>query len=229
MSERALMPAVLVQTFGALDGVAHDDISRFAPPPRDAKEAAVLVTLRESTSGLQTLLVTRGSSLRAHAGQVAFPGGAVEPADADVVATAVREATEETTLSSDQLQPVLSWPRLWIPVSGFAVTPVFAWWTSEDFAAARDANGEVVAVHHVGIEQLSDPRHRRLVRYPNGALGPGFDVDGLFVWGFTGLLIDRLLHFTGRELPWDATAVVDLPAAVASPPDSLGPALGRSR
>ncbi|NDB17764.1 MAG: CoA pyrophosphatase [Actinobacteria bacterium] len=223
MTARASMPRGLAATFAALEGVTHDQISRFAPPPPDAKHAAVLVLLREGARGPETLLVTRGSGLRKHAGQVAFPGGSVEPDDEDAIAAALRETAEETTLPREHVEPVLTWPRLWIPVSGFAVTPVFAWCASDVDVTARDDNGEVVAVHRVSIEELRVPGQRRQVRYPNGAVGPGFVLGELFVWGFTGLLLDRLLHFAGWEMPWDHTSHIELPAAVPSPPDSLGP------
>lgn len=217
------VPPRLGQVFAALEGVTHEQISRFEPPPSDARDAAVLVLLRETTAGIETLLVTRGRDLRAHAGQVAFPGGAIESGDDNAVAAAVRETTEETSLAASHLHPQIVWPRLWIPVSGFAVTPVFGWCSFDGEVVTGTADGEIVAVHTVNLERLVSPAHRVLVRYPNGFNGPGFTVDDVFVWGFTGLLLDRLLHFAGWEQPWDSAADWVLPPTVASPPDSLGP------
>jgi 8-oxo-dGTP pyrophosphatase MutT (NUDIX family) len=66
----------------------------------------------------------RAASLRRHAGQPAFPGGAADPDDADEVATALREAAEEVGLDPASTTTVALLPRLWIPVSGYVVTPV---------------------------------------------------------------------------------------------------------
>lgn len=186
----------------------------------------MFVVLRETAGEVHTVLITRSSGLRTHAGQVAFPGGAVDVGDSDAVATAVRETVEETTLTDEVLHPVLVWPRLWIPVSGYAVTPVLGWSSHRGDVAAREDEQEVVAVHSVAVSRLADPRNRRRVLYRNGFHGPGFDVDGLFVWGFTGLLLDRLLHLAGWEQPWADAGLVELPASVPAPPDVLGPREG---
>ena len=63
-----------------------------------------------------------------------------------------------------------------------------------------------------------------MVRYPSGHVGPAFRVAGMLVWGFTGLVADRLLALGGWELPWDAANVTSLPPAVlAAPGGDAGP------
>lgn len=206
-----------------VSGVEHGHISRFAPAPDDARAAAVLVVLRDRGFGPETVLVTRSSQLRAHAGQVAFPGGAVDSGDAGPVATALRETSEETTLNPQHLHPLCIWPTLWIPVSGFAVTPVFAWCADDADVYGREDETEVVAAHAVTFAAFAESAARFMARYPNGATGPAFDVNGLFVWGFTGLVLDRILHLAGWEQPWQTSNVVELPTTTPTPPDSLGP------
>lgn len=206
-----------------VSGVEHEHISRFAPAPDHARAAAVLVVLRDRGYGPETVLVTRSSRLRAHAGQVAFPGGAVDDDDSGPIATALRETSEETTLNPQHLHPLCIWPSLWIPVSGFAVTPVFAWCADDADVNGREDDTEVVSAHAVTFAAAAAPTARTMVRYPNGATGPAFDIDGLFVWGFTGLVLDRILHFVGWEQPWQPSNVVDLPGTTPTPPDSLGP------
>ena len=225
VSEPRTLPEWTAQLLSDIAHVTHEQISRFAKPPDSAREAAVLVLLRDVGQGPETLLLTRSPALKAHAGQVAFPGGSVDADDEDIVATALREAAEETTLHSAVLHPHLIWPKLWIPVSGFAVTPVFAWCSHNGAIERRHDDDEVVQVHSVTLAALSNPAHRSRVRYPNGAHGPAVDVDGLFVWGFTALVLDRLLHFTGFEEPWSSQLDIVLPSATPSPPDSLGPAV----
>ena len=78
----------------------------------------------DAAHGPDVLLVERASTLRDHAGQVAFPGGSADPGDADAVATALREAEEETGLAPAGVVPLALLPELFIPPSGFVVTPV---------------------------------------------------------------------------------------------------------
>lgn len=94
-------------------------------PSTAAVPAAVLVGLVPRTDGVQVLLTRRTDSLRHHAGQVAFPGGRVEPADADACAAAIREANEEIGITRDELRP-MGWLDPLATVSGFTVLPLVA-------------------------------------------------------------------------------------------------------
>ena len=71
---------------------------------------------------------------------------------------------------------------------------------------------EVAAVHSLRVPELVDPRNR-LTWYLSATQheGPAFDVDGLFVWGFTAYLIDWLLDLAGWSQPWDASRRVPVP------------------
>ncbi|MCC6870669.1 MAG: CoA pyrophosphatase, partial [Burkholderiales bacterium] len=92
-------------------------------PPRDA---AVLVPLVHRAQGLTLLLTQRSADLPDHPGQIAFPGGRVEPGDANRAATALREATEETGLPADRVS-VLGELASYETVTGYRVTPVVGW------------------------------------------------------------------------------------------------------
>jgi NUDIX domain len=149
--------------------------------------------------------------MRSHAGQPAFPGGRIDDTDADAVAAALREAAEETGLDPGGVDVVGVLPDLYIPPSGFAVTPVVGWWRRPTAVSAMDP-AEVASVHRVALTELSDPQNRCRVRHPSGFVGPAFEVRDLLVWGFTGGLLDRLIHLGGWEQPWDPSRVVPLPA-----------------
>ncbi len=187
------------------------ELSRFVPPPGHHRRSAVLMLFGEAAdgSGPDVLLTERAATLRAHAGQVAFPGGRVDPEDGGPAACALREAQEETGLDPAGVEVLGLLPDVFLPVSDFAVTPVLAWWRSPSAVHAVDA-AEVARVARVPVAELLDPANRFSVRHPSGWVGPGFRAGGLFVWGFTAGLLDRLLHLAGWELPWDADRVEEV-------------------
>ena len=145
----------------------------------------------------------RSPWLRRHAGQPAFPGGAVDESDGGPVAAALREAAEEAQVDPAGVQVLAVLPELFISRSGFSVTPVLAWWRRPGPVGPGDPM-EVTAVARVRVAELADPANRMTIRYPSGQAGPAFRAGGMLVWGFTAMLVDRLLALGGWELPWDS-------------------------
>jgi 8-oxo-dGTP pyrophosphatase MutT (NUDIX family) len=183
---------------------------RIPPPAGGGRRAAVLILFgHDPAHGPDVLLMERASTLRDHAGQVAFPGGGSDSGDPDAVATALREAQEETGLDPAGVVPLALLPELYIPPSGFVVTPVLAYWEHPVAVHAVDP-GETAAVVRVPLAVLTEPANRLRVGHPSGFVGPAFTVAGLLVWGFTGGLLSALLHLGGWERPWDTTRVLEL-------------------
>lgn len=205
-------PTWLADLVAATRGRPASDFSR-RDVPADGRASAVLVLFGEGASGADVLLIERSGSSRQHAGQAAFPGGASEPDDAGPAATALREAVEETGLDPRGVDVLTTLPTLWLPPSGFLVTPVLAWWREPSTVSAA-APDEVAAVARVPVAALCDPVNRFRVRHPSGYVGPAFAVDDLFIWGFTAGLLDRLFHFAGWAQPWREDDVRDLPDVV---------------
>ena len=171
--------------------------TREGPPPgRPARPAGVLALIYPDDEGIARIVLTeRASRDGHHSGEVSFPGGAAEPEDTDIAATALREAAEEVALDAAAagVQVVARLERFWIPVSDFEVHPIVA-------VAAR--RPELVP-SPAEVARIVEPR---LDRFVPGApivvvertIGDwplrfgAFDVDGLTVWGATARILSQL-------------------------------------
>jgi 8-oxo-dGTP pyrophosphatase MutT (NUDIX family) len=179
------------------------------PPATGGRASAVLVLFAEGPDGPDLLFIQRSDELRLHAGQPAFPGGAIDAGDEGPVAAALREAVEEVGLDPAGVDVVGTLPEMFIERTGFRVVPVLGWWRRPSAVAPVDA-AEVAAVERVSVAELADPDVRLMVRVPDGRTTPAFRVRGMLIWGFTAMLVDRLLVLAGWEKPWDIAKVMDL-------------------
>jgi 8-oxo-dGTP pyrophosphatase MutT (NUDIX family) len=209
------LPAWLVPIRDGALTIQGSDLSRFLPPEdADARPGAVLMLFGEGPQGPDLLLTERAHDMRSHPGQISFPGGSVDPTDESPVATALREAEEETGLDPAGVDVLATLPQLWLPPSNFAVTPVLGWWREECTVRAVDP-AEVRSVHRVPLEELLDPAHRVTVTHPGGYSSPAFLVGpdkDLILWGFTAGLINQLFDYVGLTRPWDRSVTRTLPA-----------------
>lgn len=192
-----------------LPGLRGEDLTRFLPPPEGGRAAAVLMLMGEGPDGPDVLIIERAHDMRSHAGQPAFPGGAVDPEDAGPIAAALREAREETGLDTSGIDVFALVPDLWVPVSGFVVTPVLGYWREPSPVSAVDLT-EVASVHRIPFSELVDPTNRTRVRHPSGYIGLGFTVRGLVIWGFTAGILSGMLDLAGWSEPWDDSRIIDL-------------------
>lgn len=193
-----------------------------SPPRGGGRRSAILILFgmpspADLDAGPDLLLVQRSESLRRHAGQAAFPGGVIDPGDDGAVGAALREAAEEAGVEPGGVQVVSVLPELYIPRTGYQVSPVLGWWRDPSPALPGDP-AEVAAVARVPVAELADPANRLMVRYPGGGAGPAFRAGAMLVWGFTAFVIGKLLEFGGWERPWDTEHVIELPGGLPGIP-----------
>lgn len=161
---------------------------------------------------VDVLLVERAASLSHHPGQIAFPGGRVDPGDDGPVAAALREGAEETGLDPAGVDVVGTLGDLPLPVSNHVVTPVLAWWQTPCAVSVMDP-GESAAVFRVSVATLLDPANRGTAVVHRGTRvfdSPAFVVGERIVWGFTGLVLDGLFDALGWTQPWEPRTI-DVP------------------
>lgn len=136
------------------DGWNLDDLTGLLPDDASHAQAAVLVGLVPRADGVQVLLTRRTDGLRQHGGQVSFPGGRIEPADADAVAAALRETEEEIGVPAGLIAPLGFLDPL-VTITGFRVLPLVA--VIDPAYVARPDPNEVADVFEVPLAFLLDP------------------------------------------------------------------------
>jgi 8-oxo-dGTP pyrophosphatase MutT (NUDIX family) len=158
------------------------------------RPAAVLVPLVTRKAELHMLLTERTHTVRDHPGQVAFPGGTVEPEDADLVCTALRESNEEIGMRRDQVEVIGYLPPQAV-ITGYAVLPVVGFF-APDFEPIIDRR-EVAGVFEVPLAYLQDFSNLiRIDRERNGVVLPTYEYhyDNHRIWGATALMIRQFVE-----------------------------------
>ena len=169
---------------------------RTPPPGRPGRPAAVLVLLYPDATGLARVVLTeRASRDGHHSGEVSFPGGKAEPEDADLAATALREATEEIGLdpAAAGVRVLGLLERFWIPVSDFQVTPIVA--VAPERPTLVAAPAEVARIIEPPVSRFLPDAPIAIVERQIGdwPLRYGaYEVDGLSVWGATARILSQL-------------------------------------
>jgi 8-oxo-dGTP pyrophosphatase MutT (NUDIX family) len=155
------------------------------------RPAAVLVPIIDRDEPT-VLLTLRTAELASHAGQIAFPGGKIDPADASPVAAALREATEEVGLSPIQVEPI-GYLDLYLTFSGFRILPTLAR-VKPDFTLTLNP-WEVTETFEVPLDFLMTPaNHQRKTRDWKGIDREYYAIPfgDRYIWGITAGILRNL-------------------------------------
>lgn len=195
-------PAAVLILFGVLDDTPSRHVAEDDAVSRD----------------LDVLLLARATTLRAHPGQVAFPGGRIDPGDDGPIAAALREAVEETGLDPAGVEVLGALPEVPLAFSRHLVTPVLGWWRHPSPVSVVD-EAESADVFRAPVADLLAPANRGVTVIRRGGQefrGPAFLVRHAtgrhLVWGFTALLLNGLFDQLGWTEPWNQDREIALPA-----------------
>lgn len=153
--------------------------------------AAVLVPLIEHAEGFTILFTQRTADLKAHGGQISFPGGRVEPGDTDAVAAALRESHEEIGLARDKVE-VLGHLDPYVTVTGYEVIPIVG--VVRPPLEVKADPVEVAEIFEVPLTFFLDPlNHQRHSRVAGGVTRAYYAMPygDRYIWGATaGMLLN---------------------------------------
>lgn len=182
-----------------LDALANYRARTVATEP--AEQAGVLVAVVDRGGDDHLLFTERAAHLPTHAGEMSFPGGGREDGDADLTATALREAHEEVGVRRDEVTVLARLDDVPGPY-GHVVRPIVARVPDREYVPT---SAEVERVVVLPVASLTDPanysREERSHPDRGTATLPFFRVDGVVVWGLTGFVLQELLRLTAGWSP----------------------------
>jgi len=170
-------------------------------PAEPGKRSAVLVALYDGPDGATLILTRRPQHMRKHAGEIAFPGGSVDPEDADLWATARREAEEEVALDRTLPTYVGALDSFVTGASYSLVQPVVG--RLHMPPTLRASPDEVDRIIHTPLTELVSPGVHRIEEWywrDEWREMHFFDLIGETVWGATAMMIANLLDVVGRSV-----------------------------
>jgi 8-oxo-dGTP pyrophosphatase MutT (NUDIX family) len=174
-------------------GLLKDAQAKYYPT---ARNASVLIALFEEHNETYLPFIRRASTLRAHSGEIAFPGGAADASDVSLIITALREAQEEIGLAPSKVEVLGIMPPVFTVVSNFLITPVVAY-LPEGPGTLQLQVSEVAEIIFLPLEGLADPsiyHTEQWVRDDVAHTVYFFDYHSYRIWGATARMLTMLLE-----------------------------------
>lgn len=173
---------------------------RDAGSKKNAKPSAVLLLFYPDDNGIRFVLIERAVYNGIHSGQIAFPGGQFDPTDANLRATALREANEETGIDTQQVHILGELTKIYIPPSHFDVYPFVGFVMEKpDF---KVDNTETKAILEIKLKDFLNPacQTAKTIRHRTEAeiTVPCFFLNNKIVWGATAMILSELLEIINR-------------------------------
>ncbi len=170
----------------------------------EARAAAVLVPIIERKGELHLVYIRRSDLVESHRGQVAFPGGRVDPEDRTLLDTALREAREEVNIEPHTVDVLGGFPTMSTVSTGMLVAPFVGVLTSAP--AYRADPVEVAEIFEVPLSVLADARYRGRYEWKRdggraSSHFPAIFYSGQTIWGLTLRITESLLEILGIPRP----------------------------
>ena len=174
-------------------GLLKDAHEKYSP---SARNASVLIALFDENNETYLSFIRRASTLRAHSGEIAFPGGATDASDVSPIVTALREAQEEIGLAPSRVEVLGIMPPVFTVVSNFLITPVVAYLPKGPGTLQLQVS-EVAEIIFLPLQGLADPsifHTEQWVRNDMAHTVYFFDYGSYRIWGATARMLNMLLE-----------------------------------
>ncbi len=170
-----------------------DRSSHYKPNPK-TRQGGVLILLYPKEGELHFPLILRPENTGVHSGQMALPGGKLEPSDRDIIHTALRETQEEVGVPVEPFHVLGQLSQVYIPPSNFMVSPTIAALNSKPEFVPEP--GEVDKVFEIKVNDLRDQNLQvsKMMRFGNFQVEvPCFELENQIVWGATAMILNEFL------------------------------------
>ena len=180
-----------------LEPIEHASMLRYTLGSHypSARNASVLVGLFDQNNETHVAFIRRASTLRAHSGEIAFPGGAADVSDVSPIVTALREAQEEIGLDPSRVEVLGIMPPVFTVVSNFLITPVVAY-LPEGPGKLQLQMSEVAEIILLPLQGLADPTIYHAEQWMRDNVPHTvyfFDYGSYRIWGATAYMLKTLL------------------------------------
>lgn len=165
------------------------------------ESGAVLLAVVPDGNKLSIPFIKRPEDARHHPGQISFPGGKMEKADASLLETALREAYEETGIRPEEISIIGQLTKVYVPASNFNIYPILG--TALSRPEFSPSTHEVAELLLVPMQELFDDANKetRIIRKYNTEIeAPGYKIGPHFIWGATAMIISELEYIVKHNI-----------------------------